>query len=57
MEGNQGSVVSSDASRDGLGCVLMKNGKVMAYASRQVRVNEMNYPTHYIELDVIVFFL
>ena len=36
--------VYSDASRIGLGCVLMQEGKVIAYASRQLRKHEENYP-------------
>ncbi|KAL1533106.1 hypothetical protein AAHA92_33038 [Salvia divinorum] len=43
-------VVYTDASKVGLGCVLMQNGKVIAYASRQLRPHEMNYPTHDLEL-------
>ena len=39
-------VVYTDASRVGLGCVLMQRGKVIAYASRQLRKHEGNYPTH-----------
>ena len=39
-------VVYSDASKCGLGCVLMQNGKVIAYASRQLKDYEKNYPTH-----------
>ena len=38
-------VVYCDASRQGLGCVLMQEGKVVAYASRQLRKHEENYPT------------
>jgi len=49
-EGNEGYVVYSDASRQGLGCVLMQNGKVVAYASRQLKTHELNYPTHDLEL-------
>ena len=44
-----------DASRVGLGCVLMQAGKVIAYASRQLKVYEKNYPTHDLELAVMVF--
>ena len=39
----------------GLGCVLMKHGKVVAYASRKLKVHEENYPTHDIELVAVVF--
>ncbi|KAH0776452.1 hypothetical protein KY290_007863 [Solanum tuberosum] len=54
-EGTQGFVVYYDASRVGLGFVLMQNGKVIAYASRQLKVHEKNYPTHDLELAVVVF--
>uniref|UniRef100_A0A1J3DI19 RNA-directed DNA polymerase n=1 Tax=Noccaea caerulescens TaxID=107243 RepID=A0A1J3DI19_NOCCA len=50
-------VVYTDASRTGLGCVLMQEGKVIAYASRQLRPNEINYPTHDLELAAVVFAL
>ena len=53
----QGYVVYSDASRVGLGCVLMQDGKVVAYASRQLRPHEANYPTHDLELTAVVFAL
>ncbi|VVA40873.1 PREDICTED: retrotransposon, partial [Prunus dulcis] len=43
-------VIYSDASRQGLGCVLMQHGKVIAYASRQLKKHELNYPTHDLEL-------
>ncbi|WVZ91013.1 hypothetical protein U9M48_037246 [Paspalum notatum var. saurae] len=46
--------VSCDASRLGLGCVLMQEGKVIAYASRQLRDHEKNYPTHDLELAAVV---
>ncbi|KAL0437782.1 UNVERIFIED_CONTAM: hypothetical protein Sradi_0486100 [Sesamum radiatum] len=52
--GDGGYVVYTDASRRGLGCVLMQHGKVIAYASRQLRSHEMNYPTHDLELAAIV---
>ena len=51
---NGGFVVYTDASRMGLGGVLMQNGKVIAYTSRQLRPHEMKYPTHDLELAVIV---
>ena len=47
----------SDASGIGLGCVLMQDGKVVAYASRQLKQHEQNYPTHDLELAVLVFAL
>ena len=43
-----------DASRQGLGCVLMQEGRVLAYASRQLRKHELNYPTHDLELAAVV---
>ena len=52
--GEGGYVVFADASGNGLGCVLMQNGKVIAYASRQLKIHEMNYPTHDLELAAIV---
>ncbi|KAL0386526.1 UNVERIFIED_CONTAM: Retrovirus-related Pol polyprotein from transposon [Sesamum latifolium] len=52
--GDGGYVVYTDASRQGLGCVLMQHGKVIAYASRQLRPHEINYPTHDLELAAIV---
>ena len=45
----------SDASRIGLGCILMQDGKVVAYASRQLKPHKQNYPTHDLELAAIVF--
>ena len=56
-EGTQGFLVYSNASRVGLGRVLMQNGKVIAYASRQLKIHEKNYPTHDLELVGIVFIL
>jgi hypothetical protein len=43
-----------DAPGQGLGCVLMQDGHVVAYASRQLRKHEEKYPTHDLELAVIV---
>ena len=50
-------VIFSDASLNGLGCVLIQEGKVIAYASRQLKPHEKNYPTHDLELAAIVFAL
>jgi hypothetical protein len=46
--------IYSDASRQGLGCVLMQEGQVVCYASRQLRKHEENYPTHDLELAAVV---
>ncbi|GKF37255.1 putative reverse transcriptase domain-containing protein, partial [Tanacetum coccineum] len=48
-------VVYCDASNQGLGCVLMQSGKVIAYASRQLKIHEKNYTTHDLELGAVVF--
>ena len=50
-------VIYSDASKTGLGAVLMQDGKVVAYASRQLKNHEQNYPTHDLELAAVVFAL
>ena len=55
LEGTKGFVVYCDASCAGLGCVLMKHWKVIAYANRQHKVHERNYPTHDLELAAVVF--
>ena len=52
-----GFLIYSDASRQGLGCVLMQHVKVIAYASRQLKVHERNYPTHDLELAAVIFAL
>jgi len=46
-----------DASLQALGCVLMQEKKVVAYASRQLKVHEKNYLTHDLELAIVVFAL
>jgi ribonuclease HI len=43
-----------DASSQGLGCVLMQDGNIVAYASRQLREHEEKYPTHDLELTAVV---
>jgi ribonuclease HI len=53
-DGINGFVVYTDASRKGLGCVLMQHGKVVAYASRQLKDHEQNYPTHDLEMAAVV---
>ena len=50
-----GFVVYSNASSQGLGSVLMQNDRVIAYASRQLKKHEENYPTHDLELAAVVF--
>ena len=49
--------VFTDASLRGLGCVLQQHGRVVAYASRQLKPHEKNYPTHDLELAVLVLAL
>ncbi|KAL0534796.1 hypothetical protein IC582_029090 [Cucumis melo] len=56
-DGSGSFVICSDASKKGLGCVLMQQGKVVAYASRQLKSHEQNYPTHDLELAAVVFAL
>ncbi|KAA3473812.1 DNA/RNA polymerases superfamily protein [Gossypium australe] len=50
-------IIYSDTSLNGLGFVLMQEGKVIAYASRQLKPHEKNYPTHDLKLATIVFAL
>ncbi|GJU61976.1 ribonuclease H-like domain-containing protein [Tanacetum coccineum] len=50
-------VVYCDVSGIGLGCVLMQRGKVIAYASRQLKIHEKNYTTYDLELGAVVFAL
>ena len=57
LEGTHDFLVYCDASRGCLGCVLMQNGKVIAYSSKQLKVHERNYPTHDLELVAVVFAL
>ncbi|GJT74632.1 putative nucleotidyltransferase, ribonuclease H [Tanacetum coccineum] len=56
-EGSENFVVYCDASHKGLGAVLMQREKVIAYASRQLKIHEKNYTTHDLELGAVVFAL
>ncbi|GKA42057.1 putative reverse transcriptase domain-containing protein [Tanacetum coccineum] len=56
-DGSKDFVVYCDAFGLGLGCVLMQRGKVIAYASRQLKIHEKNYTTHDLELGEIMFAL
>lgn len=49
--------VYCDASGTGLGCVLMQDNRVIAYASRALRPHELNYPTHDLELAAVIYAL
>ncbi|GJV64550.1 putative reverse transcriptase domain-containing protein [Tanacetum coccineum] len=57
LEGTEDFVVYFNASHKGLGAVLMQKEKVIAYASRQLKVHEKNYTTHELELGAVVFAL
>ncbi|VVA39148.1 PREDICTED: retrotransposon, partial [Prunus dulcis] len=58
LSDNSGNlVIYSDASLQGLGCVLMQHDQVIAYASRQLKKHEQNYPVHDLELAAVVFAL
>ncbi|KAD5960467.1 hypothetical protein E3N88_11939 [Mikania micrantha] len=56
-EGSDDFIVYYNASNLGLGCVLMQRDKVIAYASRRLKVHEKNYTTHDLELGAVVFAL
>ena len=47
-------LIYCDASKQGLGCVLMQEGRVVPYASRKLRKHELNYPTHDLEQAAVV---
>ncbi|GKE08657.1 putative reverse transcriptase domain-containing protein [Tanacetum coccineum] len=57
LKGSENFVVYCDASRRGLGTVLMQKEKVIAYASRQLKIHKKNYTTHNLELGAVVFAL
>ncbi|GJR49499.1 putative reverse transcriptase domain-containing protein [Tanacetum coccineum] len=56
-KGSENFMVYCDASHKRLGAVLMQREKVIAYASRQLKVHEKNYTTHDLELGAVVFVL
>ncbi|GKE63309.1 putative reverse transcriptase domain-containing protein, partial [Tanacetum coccineum] len=56
-EGSKDFIAYCDASKKGLGVVLMKREKVIAYASCQLKIHEKNYTTHDLELGAVVFAL
>ncbi|GKC54177.1 putative reverse transcriptase domain-containing protein [Tanacetum coccineum] len=56
-EGSEDFIAYCDASKKGLGVVLMQRENVIAYASRQLKIHEKNYTTHDLELGAVVFAL
>lgn len=57
LEPHKPYMVYGDAYKMGLGCVLMQEGQVIAYASLQLKDHEQNFPTHDLELAAVVFAL
>ncbi|GJV20807.1 putative reverse transcriptase domain-containing protein [Tanacetum coccineum] len=57
LQGAENFIVYCDASHKGLDAVFMQNKKVIAYASRQLKIHEKNYTTHDLELGAVVFAL
>ncbi|XP_070032258.1 uncharacterized protein [Nicotiana tomentosiformis] len=56
-EGTEGYVVYYDASGIVLGCIMMQHGRVIAYASRQLKKHEKNYPTYDLDLAAVIYAL
>ncbi|GKD65246.1 putative reverse transcriptase domain-containing protein, partial [Tanacetum coccineum] len=56
-EGSEDFIAYCDASKKGLGAVLMQREKGISYASRQLKIHEKNYTTHDLELGAVVFAL
>lgn len=54
LDGSKGFVIYSDVSKLCLGCILKQHGKVIAFASRQLKQYEQNYLTHDLKLAVVV---
>ncbi|GKB02201.1 putative reverse transcriptase domain-containing protein [Tanacetum coccineum] len=57
LKGSKDFIAYCDASKKGLGAVLMQREKVISYASRQLKIHEKNYTTHDLELGAVVFAL
>ncbi|GKF96449.1 putative reverse transcriptase domain-containing protein, partial [Tanacetum coccineum] len=57
LEGSEDFIAYCDASKKGLGAVLMQREKVISYASHQLKIHEKNYTTHDLELGAVVFAL
>ena len=57
LERGQRYTVYCDASKEGLGCVLMQSERIVAHVSRQLKNHEQNYPTNDMDLEAIVFAL
>ena len=55
--GVDGFTVHTDASREGLECVLMQNQNVISFASSKLKPHKQNYPTHDLELAAVIFAL
>lgn len=56
-DGNEGIVIYSDACQQELGYVLTQHNRIVAYASKELKKNEMNHPTYDLKLAIIVFAL
>ena len=57
LDMEQEFLVCNDASKEGLGCVLMQEGSIIAYASRKLRTHKENNATHDLEMETIVYAL
>ena len=57
LKRGQRYTVYYDASKDGLGCVLIQSGRIVAYGSQQLKNHELSYSTHDMKLAAIVFAL
>lgn len=57
LDSNYSFKIYSDASKQGMGCVLTQHGKVIAYASKQLKPHKQNWPTHDLELSAVLLAL